>query len=59
MEELKWQKASYSGSSGGACVELARSDEQIVVRDSKDPRGPRLSFQRDAFRVFLGHIKIS
>ncbi|RFS84633.1 DUF397 domain-containing protein [Actinomadura spongiicola] len=37
-----WHKASRSTSNGGQCVELARIDDTIAIRDSKDPHGPKL-----------------
>jgi hypothetical protein len=49
----RWRKPSRSGNNGGNCVEVARNLPQVVVvRDSKDPEGPKLLFapaQWDAF----------
>ena len=39
-----WRKSSHSGSNG--CVEVAQGDDQIAVRDSKDPSGPMLYLRR-------------
>ncbi|MFI7007219.1 DUF397 domain-containing protein [Streptomyces sp. NPDC050145] len=51
---LTWRKSSYSGDQGGACVEIAETPHaHVVVRDSKDPAGPRLTFTPEAFRVFV------
>jgi len=56
--DLTWRKASYSGSNGGGCVEVAHAfDSAIAVRDSKDPDGPRLAFTADDWRAFLGQVK--
>jgi hypothetical protein len=45
LEGAQWRKSSYSGGSGGNCVEVARNRPGIVaVRDSKDPHGPNLIF---------------
>ena len=41
--ELKWFKSSYSGSEGGACVEVATAPTTIHIRDSKRRDGPRLA----------------
>lgn len=39
----QWRKASYSGGSGGNCVEVATNlPGLIAVRDSKNPDGPAL-----------------
>ena len=48
-----WVKSSYSSEEGGECVEVARMSTVIRVRDSKDPAGPVLDFDRDAWDVFV------
>jgi hypothetical protein len=53
-----WRKSSYSGSSGGNCVEVARNLPGVVaVRDSKDKSGPALVLARGAFEAFMAGIK--
>jgi hypothetical protein len=55
---LTWRKASYSGTNGGGCVEVATSMPGIVaVRDSKDPDGPRLAFGVRAWQAFATTLK--
>jgi hypothetical protein len=49
-----WVKSSYSTDTGGNCVEVASHFDAIHVRDSKDRGGPSLTFQREAWAVFLG-----
>jgi Domain of unknown function (DUF397) len=51
-----WRKSSYSGGNGGGCVEVAPAENDIVVRDSKDPGGPHLQFSADDWRAFLADI---
>lgn len=51
--ELPWHKSSYSGSSGGDCVEVATSHHTTHVRDSKDAHGPVLSLSRAPWAAFL------
>jgi hypothetical protein len=51
--EVTWRKSSHSTGGGGECVELARLDSLIAVRDSKNPTGPVLTFSGPAFRAFL------
>jgi Domain of unknown function (DUF397) len=49
-----WRKSSYSGSSGGNCVEIARNLPGVIaVRDSKNPEGPALVFSPEGWRAFL------
>ncbi|MBW4716922.1 DUF397 domain-containing protein [Saccharothrix obliqua] len=44
-----WRKSSYSGGNGGACVELAHAGSRLLVRDSKNPEGPTLTFPTAGF----------
>ncbi|MFF8786817.1 DUF397 domain-containing protein [Streptomyces sp. NPDC015125] len=53
-EERKWHKSSYSGQNGGDCIECAIPSEAVVlVRDSKDARGPRLTFPAQEWSNFV------
>jgi hypothetical protein len=57
-----FSKSSHSGGEGGDCVECAPlrgPDHAVVVRDSKDPDGPRLHFSADAWRAFLSFAAAS
>ena len=49
---LQWRKARRSANNG-ACVELAGTNGQVTIRDSKDPEGPVLKYSARAFRSFL------
>jgi hypothetical protein len=57
LTKAVWRKSSYTTSNGGDCVELASVPGTVAVRDSKDPDGPRLVFDRQAFAEFLTRIK--
>ncbi|MFI6908915.1 DUF397 domain-containing protein [Nonomuraea sp. NPDC050394] len=65
MSALQWRKSRRSGSNGGDCVEVAvlaatgdtathKSDQDrlFVLRDSKDPDGPRLYFTEAEWEAF-------
>jgi hypothetical protein len=52
--DLTWRKSSRSTS--GACVEVAVDGALVHMRDSKDPDGPSLTFDREVFRDFLHFI---
>jgi Domain of unknown function (DUF397) len=57
-DSLKWVKAKRSGSSGGNCVEVATlPDSTRLVRDSKNPGGPRLTVPASGWRAFTEAIK--
>ncbi|GAA2125944.1 DUF397 domain-containing protein [Streptomyces synnematoformans] len=50
----RWFKSSHSGPDGNECVEVAHlAAERVGVRDSKDPSGPVLTFDRRAFADFV------
>ncbi|WP_399087164.1 DUF397 domain-containing protein [Streptomyces sp. BBFR2] len=52
-----WHKSSYSGPSGGDCVEVADGLPGIVpVRDSKRPQGPALTFQATSWNQFVNGV---
>ena len=52
-----WRKSSYSGSQGN-CVEFAPFGEQLVAaRNSRDPQGAVLFFDRDELGAFLDAAK--
>jgi hypothetical protein len=53
---LSWRTSSYSGSSGGQCVEVAASG-RVLVRDSKNPDRGRLGFSSRSWREFAARIK--
>ncbi|HUC56550.1 MAG TPA: DUF397 domain-containing protein [Streptosporangiaceae bacterium] len=64
-----WHKASYSGGNGGGCVEVtvthetasaphkAGEDLLYLLRDSKDPDGPKLAFTTAEWDAFIAGVK--
>ena len=54
-EVPRWRKSTRSTS--GACVEVAPQRESILMRDSKDPDGPRLTFDRESFAAFIAGVR--
>jgi Domain of unknown function (DUF397) len=58
LNRADWRKSSYSGTNGGACVEVARNLPGVVaVRDSKDPHGPALIITRADWAAFTALLK--
>ena len=49
--------SSYSGSNGGACVEVGTVDLAVAARDSKHPEGPQLAFPSDTWKAFTEQLK--
>jgi hypothetical protein len=57
MSDLKWVKSSYSGGSGGNCVEVASQPGTVAVRDSKAPDGPRLGVSPAGWLAFTEALR--
>jgi hypothetical protein len=53
---VTWHKSSYSSESAN-CVEVRELDAAVHVRDSKDPTGPVLQFDREAWADFVHGVK--
>ncbi|WP_326572779.1 DUF397 domain-containing protein [Actinacidiphila glaucinigra] len=52
---LVWFTSSHSNSEGGACVEVAFGPGAVLVRDSKDRAGARLTFTPGAWADFVAY----
>lgn len=58
LSSAVWRKSSRSGDSGGQCVEMATNlPGMVVVRDSKNPDGPKLVFTPSEWKAFLGGVR--
>ncbi|MFD9480206.1 DUF397 domain-containing protein [Streptomyces nojiriensis] len=69
LTNARWRKSSYSGNTGGECVECAPlgaaawrkascsgttgGDGAVAVRDSKNPGGPVFTVTAAAFTTFV------
>jgi hypothetical protein len=54
---IRWIKASVS-TGNGACVEVASiKEDEILVRNSRDPEGPILSFTNTEWVAFVAGAK--
>jgi hypothetical protein len=69
LSKAVWHKASLSSGNGGECVEVAVVDDPgtghkadlgplYVLRDSKNPDGPKLFFTRSEWDAFVGGVKL-
>ncbi|MFI0449229.1 DUF397 domain-containing protein [Actinomadura sp. 6N118] len=55
-----WRKSSHSQAGSGDCVEVANARAaNILVRDSKDPSGPVLTFNSSEWAAFIAAAKAS
>ena len=52
---LTWRRASRCASNG--CVEIAFSGDSIVVRDSKRPDSPVLTYSSEEWASFIDGVK--
>jgi len=53
LSAARWRKSSFSGSTGGDCVEVAMLEGHVAVRDSKNPSAGALVFTHNEWRAFL------
>lgn len=51
----EWRKSSYSDA--GQCVEWMHQNGATYVRDSKDPTGAVLCFDRGEWKAFLAAVQ--
>ncbi len=52
---FRWMRSSFCSTSN--CVEVARRDATLLVRDSKDPAGHVLAYSLDEWRAFVSAVK--
>jgi Domain of unknown function (DUF397) len=57
--DMKWRKASYSSNGGGNCTEVATATNVVLVRDSKDKVGAKLTFTTASWKAFTARVKRS
>lgn len=58
LTHAHWRTSTGSGDNGGNCVEVAGNlPGAVAVRDSKDPHGPALVVDPDAWAAFADHVK--
>jgi hypothetical protein len=54
----EWRKSSRSSNSGGGnCIEIRNLPGRVVVRDSKDRRGPVLTVTAREWRAFVKRLQ--
>ena len=54
-EPVIWRKARRCGNA--ACIEVAQAEQELLLRDSKDPSGPRLVFAPQDWTAFLSAVR--
>ena len=55
LETPIWITAGSCNNS--ACVEVARNRDGVLVRDSKDPQGPKLEFSHAEWQAFVEGVR--
>ncbi|THA25595.1 DUF397 domain-containing protein [Streptomyces sp. RKND-216] len=53
---LDWHKSSYSEDSDGNCLEVARHEDGLLIRESDDP-DVIADLGTAAARAFLGYVR--
>ncbi|MFJ4829525.1 DUF397 domain-containing protein [Streptomyces sp. NPDC088747] len=52
LTNARWRKSTYSGNTGGDCVEVADLTPHIALRDSKNPELGAFAVTPAAFTAF-------
>jgi hypothetical protein len=55
LDTAVWRKSTMSR--GGACVEVAFINDQVAVRDSKNPKGAVLMFPVAEWEAFISSAR--
>lgn len=55
-ESLEWRRSDRCGEAG-TCVEVAITPDAVLVRDGKDPDGPRLRVDHATWREFIAGLR--
>ncbi|WOT36057.1 DUF397 domain-containing protein [Streptomyces coeruleorubidus] len=59
LTNTRWRKSSYSGNTGGDCVEVADLGAPGVgVRDPKKPEVGILTVSPEAYAAFVTHVAV-
>jgi hypothetical protein len=56
LTRIGWRRSTYSGANGGNCIEVGTAARAVAVRDSKDPRGPALTFAPGNWQAFTRRV---
>jgi hypothetical protein len=54
-QEPQWQKSTYCGTN--TCVEVSRTADGVLVRDSRHPQTAPLAFTTDEWTAFVSGVK--
>jgi hypothetical protein len=58
VDDTTWRKASYSGSNGGACVEIGSTMARgVAIRDTTDRDGVTITLPAPAWLAFLQTLR--
>jgi hypothetical protein len=52
-----WRKSSFSGPNGGTCVEIAATDDGVLVRNSNRPDAGTIAFTRAELAAWIDGCK--
>jgi hypothetical protein len=54
-ERLQWHRSAHCDTN--ACVEVARRNGEVLVRDGKDPEGPWLTYSAGQWISFMDWLR--
>lgn len=57
LTSVRWRRSSYSGNTGGECVEIADLESGIAIRDSKNPAHGILTLAPEAWAALVAYVR--
>lgn len=54
---VDWHKSSYSNQQGGDCLEVAATEQSILLRDTRHRHLGHLEFPTAEFTAFLAELR--
>ncbi|WP_281892950.1 DUF397 domain-containing protein [Phytohabitans aurantiacus] len=57
LRDVPWVKSTRSAGNG-QCVEVARLEDCVALRDSKDAEGPILQFSTKSWQSFVDSLRM-
>jgi Domain of unknown function (DUF397) len=54
-DRVIWTKSEFCNNT--ACVEVAKYGDGVLIRDSKDPLGPKLQFSNSEWYAFVEGVR--
>lgn len=52
-----WRKSSWSGGGNGGCVEVGRTPDRVLIRDTTNRPAGHIDVTAEVWQTFLGTLR--